>query len=198
MIAQKADGALRDALSIFDQIAISADNSISYQAVIDNLNILDYDYYFSMTDIILENNIHEALNLIEKVIENGFDGHIFLAGFASHLRNLLVCKDDITLKLLEGSDNIRRRYKEAASRCSENFLVKNLEIANRFDFEYKTSNNKRLHVEIAFIQMCNIGGAVNKPVNQPVADVKKKPDAPIVSEEAKSAAPEYRKIYKDL
>ena len=161
LIAQKADGALRDALSIFDQIAISSGNNITFQAVLDNLNILDYDYYFRMTGIILEKNVQEALLLIDKVIENGFEGHIFLAGFASHLRNLLVCKDESTLALLEAGENITMKYRDFARKCSESFLIRTLEITNKFDFEYKTSNNKRLHLELAFILMCgrhNEGG----------------------------------------
>ena len=189
MIAQKADGALRDALSIFDQIAISSDNNITFQSVIDNLNILDYEYYFRMTEIILENNIHEALNQIEKVIENGFDGQIFLAGFASHLRSLLVCKDEITLKLLESSESIKRKYKDLASRCPESFLVRNLEIANRFDFEYKNSNNKRLHVEIAFIQMCTIATSTGKTTVQTEEIKKKVEPANIASEDNKVYTP---------
>ncbi len=196
LIAQKADGAMRDALSIFDQIAISSGNNISYQAVIDNLNILDYDYYFKMTDIILENDVYNALNLIEKVVENGFDGQIFLAGFASHLRNLLVCKDEITFKLLESSENIKKRYREMAARCSDMFLIRNLDIANKFDYEYKTSNNKRLHVEIAFIQMCTLTSNAAKAVNQAEAEVKKKPEPNVVSEEVKAAAPIAKPVFE--
>ena len=185
LIAQKADGALRDALSIFDQIAISSNNNISFQTVIENLNILDYDYYFKMTELILENRVFDALNLIDKVIENGFEGQIFLAGFASHLRNLLVCRDAATLKLLETSDSIKKRYKELSAVCSEQFLIKNLDIANKADYEYKTSNNKRLHLEIAFIQMCNFSNALFKNEPSSVQDVKKKSDSVSPSSESK-------------
>ncbi|MEI6122044.1 MAG: DNA polymerase III subunit gamma/tau [Bacteroidota bacterium] len=174
LIAQKADGALRDALSIFDQIAISSNNHITFQTVIENLNILDYDYYFKMTEIILENRVFDALNLIEKVIENGFEGQIFLAGFASHLRNVLVSHDAATHKLMEASENIKNRYKQLASQCSDGFLIRNLDIANKFDFDYKNSNNKRLHLELAFIQMCNVSTAAAPTQQQP--ELKKKPE----------------------
>ncbi len=156
LIAQKADGALRDALSIFDQIAISSGNNITFRSVLENLNILDYEYYFKMTELILENKVFDALNLIDNVLENGFEGQIFLSGFAAHLRDLLVCKDSATLKLLEVSENIKNKYALLARQCPDKFLIQCLDIANRFDFEYKNSNHKRLHIELAFIQMCNV------------------------------------------
>jgi len=174
LIAQKADGAMRDALSIFDQIAISSNNKITFKAVLENLNILDYEYYFKMTELILENNIFEALNLIDNVLENGFEGQIFLAGFAAHLRDLLMCKDPGTLKLLEVSENIKNKYGQFARQCPEQFIVKNLEIANRYDFEYKNSNHKRLHLEMAFIQMCNFSQDIKKTEECSEPEVKKK------------------------
>ncbi|HNW69843.1 MAG TPA: DNA polymerase III subunit gamma/tau [Bacteroidales bacterium] len=177
LIAQKADGAMRDALSIFDQIAISSNNNITFKAVLENLNILDYEYYFKMTELILENNIFEALNLIDQVLENGFEGQIFLAGFAAHLRDLLMCKDPGTLKLLEVSENIKNKYAQFARQCPEQFIVKNLDIANRYDFEYKNSNHKRLHLEMAFIQMCNFSNEVKKSEVSPGPEVKKKPES---------------------
>lgn len=176
LIAQKSDGALRDALSIFDQIAISSGNNITYQAVIENLNILDYDYYFNMTACVLEQNIHDALKLIDKVIENGFEGQVFLSGFAAHLRNLLVCKDPSTLPLLEASENIRRKYADFSARCSMQFLSKNLDIANKFDSEYKISNNRRLHLEIAFMLMCNTSAIQTPPAGNNEEPIKKNPE----------------------
>lgn len=176
MIAQKSDGALRDALSIFDQIAISSGNNITYQAVIENLNILDYDYYFNMTACVLEQNIHDALKLIDKVIENGFEGQVFLSGFAAHLRNLLVCKDSSTLPLLEASENIRRKYADFSARCSMQFLSKNLDIANKFDSEYKNSNNRRLHLEIAFMLMCNTSALQTSSAGNNEESIKKNPE----------------------
>jgi len=174
LIAQKADGALRDALSIFDQIAISSGNNITFRSVLENLNILDYEYYFKMTEIILENKVFDALNLIDSVLENGFEGQIFLSGFAAHLRDLLVCKDSATLKLLEVSENIKNKYSQLARQCPDKFLIQSLEIANRFDFEYKNSNHKRLHIELAFIQMCNLQEAPQANVSGMESEIKKK------------------------
>ncbi|HNZ41792.1 MAG TPA: DNA polymerase III subunit gamma/tau [Bacteroidales bacterium] len=174
LIAQKADGAMRDALSIFDQIAISSDNKITFRAVLENLNILDYEYYFKMTVLILENKTFEALNLIDTVLENGFEGQVFLSGFAAHLRDLLVCKDDVTIKLLEASENIKNKYLMLARQCPEAFLTRNLEIANRFDFEYKNSNHKRLHLEMAFIKMCSNAQHVAVTDTSQNTEIKKK------------------------
>lgn len=176
LIAQKADGALRDALSMFDQIAISSGNNITFRAVLENLNILDYEYYFKMTELILENQVFEALNLIDQVLENGFEGQIFLAGFAAHLRDLLVCKDAVTLKLLEASENIKNKYLQLARQYPEQFLIRNLDIANRFDFEYKNSNHKRLHLELAFIQMCSLPQHARNAEENPDQEIKKKTD----------------------
>ncbi len=186
LIAQKADGALRDALSIFDQIAISSNNNITFQTVIENLNILDYDYYFKMTEIILENRVFDAMNLIDKVIENGFEGQIFLAGFASHLRNLLVSRDAATHKLMEASENIKNRYKQLAAQCTDRFIIRNLDIANRYDFDYKNSNNKRLHLELAFIEMCERSNTPMANPAQPVQEIKKKPETATPSSQPKT------------
>lgn len=176
-IAQKADGAMRDALSIFDQLAISTNNRITFQSVIDNLNILDYEYYFKMTEIILESRYFDALNLIDTILENGFDGQIFLEGFASHLRNLLVCKNTSTLNLLEASENIKNKYAQLAKQCDDDFIIRNLDIVNRFDFEYKSSNHKRLHLELAFIKMCSLneGPAENAQTSYPLNKKKTEP-----------------------
>lgn len=176
LIALKADGALRDALSIFDQIAISSNNNITFRSVLENLNILDYEYYFKMTELILENKVFEALNLIDTVLENGFEGQIFLAGFASHLRDILVCKDTVTLKLLETSENIKNKYLQLARQCSEQFIIRNLDIANRFDFEYKNCNHKRLHLEMAFIQMCDFSEPIKNDDEGRETEIKKKPE----------------------
>ncbi|MEI6764060.1 MAG: DNA polymerase III subunit gamma/tau [Bacteroidota bacterium] len=181
LIAQKADGALRDALSIFDQIASSTDRNITYQSVLDNLNILDYEFYFKMTSLLLENEINGVLLQIDQVIDNGFDGHHYLAGFASHLRDLLVCKDPATLRLLETGENIRKRYQEQSQKCPVDFLMRCLNIANACDTTYKISNNKRLHLELAFMQMCTPTSQ-----KQPTQDAEalKKKDEPLVIEAA--------------
>ncbi|MCE9539103.1 MAG: DNA polymerase III subunit gamma/tau [Bacteroidetes bacterium] len=159
IIAQKADGALRDACSIFDQIVSFAGNSITYKAVIENLNILDYDYYFKVTDAILGVNISSGLLLFNEILNNGFDGHNFVAGMGDHFRNLLVSKDQETLQLLEVGNNIKDKYKEQSAKCSVSFLIKGLTILNKTDIQYKSSKNQRLQVELALMQLCSINAS---------------------------------------
>ncbi|MFL5766036.1 MAG: DNA polymerase III subunit gamma/tau [Bacteroidia bacterium] len=156
IIAQKADGALRDACSIFDQIVSFAGNNITYKAVIDNLNILDYDYYFKVTDAVITENISAALLLFNEILNNGFDGHNFVAGLGDHFRNLLVARDPETLQLLEVGSNIRDKYKEQCGKCSLPLLVKGLTILNKTDIQYKSSKNQRLQVELALMQLCSL------------------------------------------
>lgn len=153
IISQKADGAMRDALSIFDQIVSFSGNSISYEQVIDNLNVLDYDYFFKMTDLVLEEKPTEILLLIDEVIQKGFEGADFITGFGAHLRNLLVSKDPNTVKLIEASDDIRKRFIEQSAKCTREFLLLALEVNNNADVQYKTSNNKRLTLELALLQI---------------------------------------------
>jgi DNA polymerase III subunit gamma/tau len=156
IIAQKADGAMRDALSIFDQVVSFSGNKITYKSVIENLNVLDYEYYFRLTDSILENNVAQCLLIYDEIIEDGFDGHNFVSGLSSHLRDLLVCKDAVTLQLLEVGTNIAQRYKDQAARCTADFLFKSLNITNNCDLNFRNSKNPRLHVELALIQLANI------------------------------------------
>lgn len=156
IIAQKADGALRDACSIFDQIVSFAGNSVTYKAVIENLNILDYDYYFKVTDAVLAENTTASLLLFNEILNNGFDGHNFIAGLAGHFRNLLVCKDPETLQLLEVGNNIREKYKEQAGKCSLAFLIRGLTLLNKTDIQYKSGKNQRLQVELALLQLCSL------------------------------------------
>jgi len=156
IIAQKADGALRDACSIFDQIVSFAGNTVTYKAVIENLNILDYDYYFQITDAILGENISQSLLLFNEILNNGFDGHNFIAGLSEHFRNLLVSKDAVTIQLLEVGANIKDKYKDQAGKCSLNFLIKGLTILSKADLQYKSSKNQRLQVELALMQLCSI------------------------------------------
>ncbi len=156
VIAQKADGALRDALSIFDQIVSFAGNNITYNAVIENLNILDYDYYFKVTDFILAGNIPSSLMIFNEVLNKGFDGHNFISGLSGHFRNLLVCKDAGTIQLLEVGNNIKDKYKEQSAKCTVPFLLKALNISNKTDLQYKSSKNQRLQVEIGLMLMCSI------------------------------------------
>lgn len=174
IIAQKADGALRDALSIFDQIVSFGGRNITYKNVIENLNVLDYDYFFRIVEAIVQGNIRDTLLIINEIIDNGFDGQHFIIGFGEHLRNLLVCKDPGTIKLLETGGSIRNRYQEQASGCSIDFLLKALDINNKCDIDYKTSNNKNLHIEIALLKMCTIGkGAAPAPTLVKPAPVSK-------------------------
>ncbi|MGI4805977.1 MAG: DNA polymerase III subunit gamma/tau, partial [Janthinobacterium lividum] len=162
IIAQKADGGLRDALSMFDQIvSFSGGKEITYKLVIDNLNILDYDYYFRLTDFILQENTPQSLLILNEILANGFDGYHFTTGLASHFRNLLVGKDTSTLKLLEVSESIRKKYEQQAQQISASFLVSALNLANQCDLQYKISKNQRLQVELALIKMCHITAAFN-------------------------------------
>ncbi|WP_276358929.1 DNA polymerase III subunit gamma/tau [Daejeonella sp. H1SJ63] len=161
MIAQKADGGLRDALSMFDQIVSFSNKNVSYRAVIDNLNILDYDYYFKLTDSILEQDVAASLLIFDEILSNGFDGNHFITGLASHLRNLLVSKDSSTLKLLEVSEGIRQKYNQQALAASASFLISALNISNQCDLNYKTSKNQRLQVELALIKLCHIPSVIN-------------------------------------
>jgi DNA polymerase-3 subunit gamma/tau len=173
IIAQKADGALRDALSIFDQLVSFAGNHLTYDAVIENLNVLDYDYYFKITDFFLANDIPSSLVLFSEIIDKGFDGQHFLIGLGEHFRNLLVCKDAITVSLLEVGDNIKLKYKEQSQTCSAQFLLKALELNNQTDINYKSSNNKRLSIEIMLMQISSIITATNTSTEQSFA---KKPE----------------------
>lgn len=181
LIAQKADGGLRDALSMFDQIVSFSNKNVSYQAVIDNLNILDYDYYFKLTDAILAEDAVNALLVFDEVLSNGFDGSHFISGLASHFRNLLVGKDSATLKLLEVSENIRQRYIEQAQQTEVGLLLSTLNIANQCEINYRTSKNQRLQVELALLKMCHVRSAIQfnkQPIemNNRPESVKKKPD----------------------
>lgn len=170
IIAQKADGAMRDALSIFDQLVSFAGNRLTYEAVLENLNVLDYEYFFRITDQILNQDIQGTLITINEILGKGFDGQHFLIGFGEHLRNLLVCKDPVTIKLLETAPTIRGRYQQQAEQCPVDFILGALELNNKCDLSYKISNNKRLHLELALLQMCGLRKPNNSaPVVPPAA-----------------------------
>lgn len=160
IIAQKADGALRDALSLFDQLVTFAGNTLSYKQVIENLNILDYDYYFRLTDELLSANISASLLTFNEILNNGFDGHNFINGIGAHFRDLLVCKDPITLSLLEVSAGIREKYKVQAHSCGMSWLLQGLDITNKADVGYKSARNQRLHVELALMKLCQLSDTV--------------------------------------
>ena len=161
LIAQKADGGLRDALSMFDQIVSFSSKNVNYKAVIDNLNILDYDYYFKLTECLLAGDVAGALLIFDEILSHGFDGNHFITGLASHFRNLLVSKDTSTLKLLEVSDGIRQKYNLQSQSASLSFLISALNITNQCDLNYKTSKNQRLQVELALIKLCHIPSLIN-------------------------------------
>jgi DNA polymerase-3 subunit gamma/tau len=161
MIAQKADGGLRDALSMFDQIVSFSNKNVNYKAVIDNLNILDYDYYFQLTDSILSEDVAGSLLVLDEILGHGFDGNHFITGLASHFRNLLVTKDNSTLKLLEVSDGIRKKYQTQSQIAPVSFLISALSISNQCDLNYKISKNQRLQVELALIKLCHIPSVIN-------------------------------------
>jgi DNA polymerase-3 subunit gamma/tau len=156
VIAQKADGAMRDALSILDQIVSFSGKSITYKDVISNLNVLDYDYYFRMVDLFLKNDISGSLLLFNEILDHGFDGHHFITGLSSHLRDVMVCKDPVTIQLLEVGGEIREKYKVQASCCEGDFLVGGLQIASECDLQYKASQNKRLLVELVIIKIAQL------------------------------------------
>ncbi|SEM14491.1 DNA polymerase-3 subunit gamma/tau [bacterium A37T11] len=160
LIAQKADGGLRDALSMFDQIVSFSNKKVTYQAVIDNLNILDYDFYFKVTDAILAEDASTILLTFDEILNHGFDGNHFISGLSAHFRNLLVGKDLTTLKLLEVSDNIRQRYLTQAGECSVGLLLSALNLANQCEVTYRNSKNQRLQVELALLKMCHISSAI--------------------------------------
>ena len=156
IIAQKADGALRDALSIFDQMVSFSGNNITYQDVITNLNVLDYEYYFRMVDNILAGDINSMLLLLNEVINKGFDPQNFIQGMASHLRNLLLGKDPRVVALMEVSKQLQERYIKQAERCDTAFILKALDIANECDINFRSANNKRLHLEVALMKMVSM------------------------------------------
>jgi DNA polymerase III subunit gamma/tau len=198
VIAQKADGAMRDALSIFDQLVSFAGDTLTYTTVLENLNVLDYDYFFRITGQVLEGDIAGTMLTINEIIDKGFDGQHFLTGFGEHLRNLLVCKDPSTVRLLETAPNIRQRYLDQATACDAGWLLKILDISNRCDLNYKISNNKRLHLELALMQMCITGNPSEyvrpvpkrEPESQPLP---KKPVPPATAPPAKPVS-----VIKDL
>lgn len=180
VIAQKADGAMRDALSIFDQVVNFCGGNITYDKTIQNLNVLDYDYYFKIVDALLEGKVKDTLLIFDKILSKGFEGQYFVDGLASHIRDLMVSKDEETIKLLEVSKNIEARYKEQSAKCTLPWLYKALELANDCDINYRNSRNKRLLVEVMFIRIANLadGGIELK---------KDKPELPLIAVAASPA-----------
>ncbi len=181
VIAQKADGGMRDALSIFDQVVSFTGGNITYQAVIDNLNVLDYEYYFRLTESILAGNVRASLLTLNEILNKGFDGQNIITGLAEHFRDLLVARDESTLVLFEVGSSIRERYKEMAKRCSEELLYKAIELANSCDLNYRVSRNKRLLLELTLIRLCQLSKAgaaedKKKRLIEPIAAQTPKPN----------------------
>lgn len=169
VIGQKADGALRDALSIFDQIVSLSGKNVTYNHVIENLNVLDFEYYFKVVDAALLKDFSSVLLTFNEILEKGFDGHNFVSGLNSHLRDLLVSKDEATIKLLEATQAIKQRYLQQTGKCPADFIFKALEAGSGCDLNYKNSKNPRLHVELLLIKLCRLTG-------EPSEAEKKKPD----------------------
>lgn len=188
IIAQKADGALRDALSIFDRITSGSGKKITYDAVIENLNVLDYDYFFQITDALLAEDAAGLMNRFDEILRKGFDPEVFILGLAEHLRNVLVCKDKATLNLLEVGESLRERYQAQAAITPASFLLTALNLCNDCDINFKMARHKRLHVEMALLKMCHIGRAVKGAELE-----KKNPDGRVAPEsrtpESSSARP---------
>jgi DNA polymerase-3 subunit gamma/tau len=167
IISQKADGAMRDALSIFDRVISFSGKNLTREAVTQNLNVLDYDTYFTMTDLLLENKIPDVLNNFNEILSKGFEGHHFISGLASHFRDLLVAKDKATINLLEVGDNAKKKYLNQSSKASISFLIQSIEKANQCELNYKISKNQRLLVELTLMQIASItfDGEKKKPSN---------------------------------
>ena len=143
-------------MSVFDQLISYTGGNITYQAVIQNLNVLDFEYYFRITEAVLKGEVRPCMLLLNEIMEKGFDGQHIISGLASHFRDLLVCKDESTLVLFEMGASIRERYREMAKQCPERILFQAIELANRCDMEYRESHNKRLLIELTLIQLCQL------------------------------------------
>lgn len=190
VVAQKADGGMRDALSIFDQLVAFCGTTITYERTIEVLNVLNADYYFSLVDHALAHNVSGALLLFNEVLNHGFDASHFVTGFAQHLRDVLVSKDPQTLPLLETSDAVRARYAAQAQKCHPVWLFQALDILNTCDINYRTARNKRLTVELALVKLCQLGVAQQMPVQQaPTQQAPAAPARPAPAQQPKPAAP---------
>ena len=190
VVAQKADGGMRDALSIFDQLVSFCGTNITYERAIEVLNVLDSDYYFRLVDSALAGNVSNALLLLNEVLQKGFDAANFVIGFAQHLRDVLVSKDAATAQLLETSDAIRQHYQEQATRCNAKWLFNALDIINTCDIQYRTAKNKRLTVELALVKLCRLVEPTDTPVQQPTPTVQTAKAVPVqVSSAPQPASP---------
>ena len=193
IIAQKSDGCMRDALSLFDQMSSFTQGDLTYSKVIESLNVLDYEYYFKLTDYILEGKVSQALLLFNEILGKGFDGSIFVEGIASHMRDLLVNGDTATASLFEGSDELRNRYIEQASRCTPKQIFRAIKLCNNCELNYKASRNKRLLVELTLIELTQMGdgddsedGGRRPKILKPIFNKVEQPES---KENAATAAP---------
>jgi len=191
LIAQKSDGAMRDSLSLFDRLVSFSRNKLTFKCVIEHLNILDYDYYFRITDSLLKNEINQLLNIYNEILENGFDGHHFINGLADHLRDILVSKDESTISLLEKGDGLHTMYLEQSKICDFDFLIAALNLCNDCDVQYKTTNNQRLLVELTLMRISSIGFDANQKKNSKsfvvsISDTKKEVSVAKVNQEIRN------------
>ena len=175
LIAQKADGALRDGLSIFDlMVTFSSGKEVTFKDVINNLHILDYDYYFKVIDGLLSENPSQPLIILDEILRKGFDGHNFIVGLSEHIRNLIVAQDARTINLMEVPDSTKKKYMEQAQASSPSLLLSWLNIANQCDIHYKGSKNQRLTVELALMKMAYVNAVFTNPTAATTEAVKKK------------------------
>ncbi|RZK42441.1 MAG: DNA polymerase III subunit gamma/tau [Pedobacter sp.] len=186
IIAQKADGGLRDALSMFDQIVSYTNKNLTYKSVIANLNILDYDYYFKLVDFLTAGDVSQSLLLFNEILNNGFDGNNFINGLATHLRNLLVGKDGQTIQLLEVSENIKQKYLTQSKQTDLGFILTALNLANQCDLVYKNSKNQRLQVELSLIKMCHIQSVIQLASSNTATDPDQDKKKTLVSSDFKN------------
>ncbi len=192
IIAQKSDGGLRDALSIFDQLVSFCGNNITYQGVIDNLNVLDYEYYFRLINCFLNGDVSQSLLIFNEVLNKGFDAHHFVTGLSSHLRDVLVSKDASTIQLLEVGADIGERYQKQAQNCTPDFIFNALKISNDCDLDYRISKNKRLLVELMLIRLCQLSD-IKKKVDtaiNPIQKIVQTPASPVNSATTAVTQPE--------
>lgn len=185
VVAQKADGGMRDALSIFDQLVAFCGNEITYERTIEVLNVLSADYYFQLVDSALQHNVAQTLLIFNDILNHGFDAGHFVTGFAQHLRDVLVSKDPQTLPLLETGESMRARYGQQAQRCHPMWIFLALDILNTCDINYRTARNKRLTVELALVKLCQLGVAQQVPTQAPTEPTKQ-PQATKLSTQAAS------------
>lgn len=203
IIGQKADGALRDALSIFDRMVTSGGSALKYEEVIRNLNVLDYDYFFKLVDAVQVENLPAVMLLFDEILQKGFDEELFVNGLAGHIRNLLLSKDPATLPLLESSDSLRNRYATQGGSCGSSFLLSALQVCQDCDVHFRAALNKRLHVEMALVKLTYLSqlitnthplGGVEKKNPEPALTAQKKAVSPAITAPAEPLSPQIPKL----